>query len=409
MDTLLDRAVARLDRLPLFSRADYASLNADVARSGTDLVRHALVYGCAENRQVLRRGRLARVWGETCRRASHAPAMGGGATASLPSSASIFVSSWSGPATKALAHGLVRDLTSRGVAGRLETERSVPDVIPDAAIVVAPHEFFRLGLGPAWRKTALARSALMLNTALPSSDDFIGALPCLLGSLGVLDLSPQMVDIFARADIPTALIRPSLPLKDVWLEAGDEENPLIHALPVEAREPGVAAQDPRPIDISFLGSHTAWRGECLARIAPELTRYRTVFRLHSSVPDLSERRALDRADFRLSGHIAARSKLTLQLAGFEIPSLDWLATFRSMAAGAVVVTDCATPHPEFRSGTHFFHEDSRHLPDLVRWLLDDAEGRAAAEAARSMNQTILADHASGTNWTAQAAVLWGMP
>lgn len=404
METLLDQTVARLSRLPFFSPTDYASLNSDVAQSGMDLARHALLYGCAEKRQLFIRDRLARAWGEArVRKSTAQPAVG---AAKLPAAATVLVSSWSAPAIRDIADCLVRDLAFQGVATTLETERSMPEVVSDRTIVVAPHEFFRLGLGSAWRRTALARSALMLNTASLASDDFTSALPYLLASRGVLDLSPQMVDIFIQADVPALQIRPSIASRYTWLKAEDEEHPLVHALPVEARKARIAAKDPRPIDVSFAGARTAWRSECLARIAPELTGLRTVFRLESSVAELIERKVLERAWFRITGHIAARSKLALQLAGPDVPSLDWLATFQSMAAGAVVVTDCATLHREFRSGVHLFQEDSRHLPDLIRWLLSDTEGRAAAETARSANQSTLSDPASGTTWIAQAARLW---
>ena len=406
MTTLLDRATARLARLPIFSPADYAVLNPDLVQSGADIARHALLHGCAERRQVFKRDRVARAWGEALLRTSRAAAASDASVASLLPSVTVFVSSWSSPAIHELAQWVARDLRAQGSATAVETERALLDAAPNAAIVVAPQEFFRLGFGPAWRSTALARSALMLNTTTPGSDEFTSAVPYLLAGRGTLDLSPQVVDIFAQADMPAVQVRPTIPFRERWLKPEDAEHPLVLALPEEARQLQVAMADLRPIDVSFIGGETAWRGVCLTRIAPELMTYRTFFQTPSSAADPIERGVLDRAQFRVAGHVAARSRLVLQLNGSEVPSLDWLATFQAMAAGAVVVTDRATPHPEFTAGVHLFADDSRHLPDLIAWLLDDADGRAAAEAARSTCQAVLRDASGPQAWTRRAAALW---
>ncbi|MCW6511427.1 hypothetical protein [Lichenifustis flavocetrariae] len=411
MKALLDQAVSRLVRLPVFSASDYAALNADVAQAGMNLAEHALLYGCAERRQIFRRDQLARSWGEAIARTSQSPASAGAEqpAADLPQSVSVFVSSWSEPAIGDLAKCLVQDLTHQGATATIETERTIPGSELGAAIVVAPHDFFRLGFGPAWRKTALPRSALMLNTASLASDAFAAALPYLLASRGVLDLSPQIADIIAQAGIPALQIRPRMPPRDRWLEDRDADHPLVRALPAEARRPELVATDSRPIDVSFVGRHTPTRSAFLARITPELRNYKTFFQLQLAAAELIDQLILTRAHYRFAGHLAARSKIALHVAEDEFDSLDWQMTFQAMAGGAVVVTDTCPPHGEFKAGVHLFQDDSRHLPDVIRWLLEDPDGRAAADAAQAASQGLLADFQAAAPWPSRAAALWATP
>lgn len=402
---LLAAATGRLAALPLFSAADYAELNPDVAQAGMDPAEHALLHGCVEGRPVFRRDRVARTLGEAIARTSCATPPSVAARAPrLPAAVSVFVSSASGPAAADLAACLAADLARAGAAAVVETERSLRVDAAAAAIVVAPHEFFRLGLGPGWRGTALPRTALMVNTAPLLSAGFVSGLPFLLASRGVLDLSPQVVDIVGRAGLPARLVRPCTPIRDRWLAARDAGHPLVEALPAGARHPALNPGDPRPIDLCFTGARTPRRDRAFARMAAEFTDLATFVHFPSCPPSPAAQVRATRAPWRFAGHLAARSKVALSVGADEQPDPDWWPMFQAMAAGAVVASDHAPPHPDLRVGTHLFSDDLRHLPDLVRWLLEDDGGRAAATAAQAAARALVSDPAN--SWTADAAALW---
>jgi hypothetical protein len=44
--------------------------------------------------------------------------------------------------------------------------------------------------------------------------------------------------------------------------------------------------------------------------------------------------------------------------------------------GACVVSDPSLPNPYFRVGEHFLEENIRHMPELLRWLLETRDGHA---------------------------------
>jgi hypothetical protein len=64
-----------------------------------------------------------------------------------------------------------------------------------------------------------------------------------------------------------------------------------------------------------------------------------------------------------------------------------------------VVSDPSFPDPIFNSGKHFLEESTRHLPDLLRWLLDSSEGR------EKMSEVATAGHSRAISSTARASVL----
>jgi len=68
---------------------------------------------------------------------------------------------------------------------------------------------------------------------------------------------------------------------------------------------------------------------------------------------------------------------------------DWLGYFewsrivlQGIWQGACVVSDPGLPDPTFLAGTHYIAEDSRHIGELIRWLLETEDGRAMLETVR---------------------------
>jgi hypothetical protein len=68
---------------------------------------------------------------------------------------------------------------------------------------------------------------------------------------------------------------------------------------------------------------------------------------------------------------------------------DWLGYFewsrvvlQGIWQGACVVSDPGLPDPTFEAGVHFLAEDTRHMRELIEWLLGSEDGRAKLDATR---------------------------
>ena len=64
-----------------------------------------------------------------------------------------------------------------------------------------------------------------------------------------------------------------------------------------------------------------------------------------------------------------------------------------------MVSDPSLPDPVFSAGRYFLEENSRHLPELIRWLLGTVEGRA------KMDEVAAAGYDHARSPAARAAML----
>jgi len=69
---------------------------------------------------------------------------------------------------------------------------------------------------------------------------------------------------------------------------------------------------------------------------------------------------------------------------------DWLGYFewsrmvlQGFWQGACVVSDPCLSHPIFKPGTHYLEESTRHISELIRWLLETREGQEELNRIRS--------------------------
>ena len=388
-----DATIDRLVGLPFFSEADYRDLNPDVARAGIPAAEHALRYALAEGRPMFRRERLASAWGEAI------TATGRGAPAVPPDSVArtretsdgvtavtIRVSSRSDPAEVALAASLAEALAASAFGVTLVDETADPSGEAEFSIVVAPHVFFDEGLGRVWSGDALVERSLMFNTVPIHSLELRRALPYLLRGRGVLDASAQVAHMFGGAGMSAFHVRLASPIRERWLVDGDDDDPLVRAMPAAGRGAAfdAAAWEGRPLDLSFFCRHSTRRSAILRRHAETFAARPCFLYMAHRSPDPLEEAVAGRRSFRIAGHVSARSRITLLLAEDEFPHFDWQRCIaHAMASGSVVVSDTGCPHPDFQAGTHLFQDDLRHLADLSRWLLDEPDGRQAARDARA--------------------------
>ncbi|MDH6590970.1 hypothetical protein M2165_000859 [Variovorax sp. TBS-050B] len=307
---------------------------------------------------------------------------------------SIYVSSLGNIFMKEIAEDLAADLRSAGVKVALLDERAESRAEMSLGIVVAPHEFFILGQGPRWMEGSFVANSFMLNTEQLQTPWFARALPALLMSRGILDLSPQVSCLLAQAGLPALHFEPSSKVQAYALDEADVDHPLFKSLPAQARNRDSRAPDwsARPISVSFFGSESARRDAFFARNAGFFARIPSFiyYRRASRGPIRAE--AENQSLTRLAGHVAGQSKISLNIHRDEFPYFEWHRMVRQgMASGALVVTDPCLPHPEFKPGQHFFQEDARHLPALLDWLMFDVDGQVESMRVRE-NAAALLSH-----------------
>jgi hypothetical protein len=396
--TTLQRAISRLQQLPLFDETDYIAMNSDIKASvkayKVDPAGHALTYGVPEGRHVFKTIRIAKVLGDFVRRPMPAPA-------ELPEvpllpQIGVYFNSSGNVFLKELAQELVDSIKFLGLDARLLDEKTDPKKILPLSIIVAPHEFFHLGEGKKWIDDRIVSRSFMYNTEQPQTIWFERAIPFILASKGVVDICLQIADIFAESGLPAIHFNPNATAPKGFLHAADKQHSLYKILPEKARKaPNIQAPfAQRPIDVCFFGTASRSREVFFAKNARFLSDYQAFLYYRKFMGPLKAD-GRDGILSRIGGHVTAHSKIALNIHRDELGFFEWHRLVKQgMVGGAVVVTEPCLPHPVFKPGTHFLEESARHIPDLIEWLIKTKEGGEKAAAIQAANATITdASHA----------------
>jgi hypothetical protein len=397
--SLVKRTARRLAATTLFSERDYNETHPNAAAShGFDACVHALCHAAPMGGSLFKPEQVARSLALASVSSVNQPVSDGTAVSSFQDraeafkkqypDASIYVSSLGNTFMKEIAEDLALDLRRIGMDISIRDENSDMSSMLPLSIVVAPHEFFTLGAGKDWMRDSVVSSSFVYNTEQLHTPWFAKALPAILASLGVFDISPQAARLFEEADMPAMHLEPGAVLQTRWLEEVDLDHPLFDALPVEAKglvfNPDAWAE--RPIDVSFFGSESARRESFFGRNASTFAKLSSFIyyrrQWHGPILDHTEGRSLT----RIAGHVSGYSKISLNIHRDEFPYFEWHRMVRQgMGSGSLVVTDPCLPHPHLKPGEHFFQEEARHIPNLLEWLIFDADGQS--EARRVLKNT----------------------
>jgi hypothetical protein len=227
----------------------------------------------------------------------------------------------------------------------------------------------------------------------------------------VIDIAPQVADIFSACGMPAAFFNPNVRPVTRWLEPGDLTHPLVRVLPKAARRVEIkpAKFADRHIEIAFFGTESEHREKFFAKNARQLAAYEA-FLYYRKVESPLLAKGSHAALSRLAGHVAAHSKLMLNIHRDSNGFFEWHRIAKlGMVSGAVVVSEPCLPHPVFKPGVHYLEESGRHILNLMEWLLHDEDGQRHAQkiqnnankavrdadyAARNVNALLwfLADH-----------------
>jgi hypothetical protein len=388
------RSVQRLQRFPAFRLEDYLALNPDVARGRVKPAFHALFLGACEGRPLFRPETLARTLGEQQRRglALAAPRAFAGRPAGLR--VGLYASSQGNVFMREILSDLAASLAAVGTAVEVGDETAPIERRPPLSIFVAPHEFFILGAGRRWIREDVIARAVMLNTEQVQTRWFALALPFLLAARGVIDLCAQMRDLLAAAGVPALHLTMAPPLAPAVLAREDRDHALFRALPEDARADPQATTPlaERPIDIAFFGAASRHRDAFFARHAAFFADYETFFYCRRVERGPIRADGAESGLARLAQHVGGHAKIVLNLHRDEYGYFEWHRIVRlGLCTGSVVVSEPCLPHPLIRAGEHYFEASARQMPNLIEWLLQSDDGRAAAQAMQASARRLLAE------------------
>ena len=159
-----------------------------------------------------------------------------------------------------------------------------------------------------------------------------------------------------------------------------------HGLVVEHLQLGYTArwdrrlhpEDPREVDVLFMGCATKRRNDALAAYADILWPYRNLMLLSDNSQPNSKPSASFMAD-REKLDLLARSRVVLNVHQGEAPYFEWLRATQAIACGCVIVSEHSLELNPLRPGEHLLTGGIESLGWLVERLLDDEDERGRLE------------------------------
>lgn len=386
-------ARARLIRSGLFDKDVYLGLHQDLRDAGVDALDHFLKHGIKEGRHFTSSELVARLLAEhSTEKVLHALGAEQTHLKLTPVSArslrvGVFYNTSGNFFMKEIAELLKVGLVASGCGAHLRTDEHSLDEDFDIRIFVAPHEYFFLGAGERWLPFVGHETTALYNVEQPQTQWFCRTFDLLLKSSLVIDINPQTTALLRRAGCNAVYFCPGYleghelfaPVQDV----SDLEIFRGYSFATEAYDwKKLDLITDRPIDVAFVGSSSPRRDKILARLLglSDLYRFFLVYTKQSAPLVSGKYRTTSTHVNRALGQ---RSKIVLNI------HRDWMGYFewsrlvlQGIWQGACVVTEPCLDNPDFIAGEDFLEDDSRHLGELVRWLLSTKDGRQRMEVVR---------------------------
>jgi hypothetical protein len=157
----------------------------------------------------------------------------------------------------------------------------------------------------------------------------------------------------------------------------------------------------RPIDILFVATGCDRRVSAIESLRGLTDKYRFFCGYTHQTSPLNDANFQTRSvGVRNAEALAQRSKIVLNIHRDWIGYFEWpRMVFQGFCQGACVVSDPCFVDPVFTSGVHFLEEATRHLPELLEWLLGAPDGQT------KMSEIAAAGHRRAASPAARAAML----
>jgi hypothetical protein len=411
-----------LERLGLFDPAAYLELNPDLRAARVDPWAHFLRDGFGQGRPFTTSGlvasalsrlapdiqnsllevneRLSSDSGEEQIRTAAQPLVTSGCKVA------VYCNSFGNFFMQEIANLVYWQMRALGIDCHLRTEESNLNERFDIRIFVAPHEFFWLGRGPMWANLAGSSSSVLYNVEQAQTKWFCRGIPYLTQAPLVLDIN------FQTAVLCRSFGCNSIHYSPPYLPACRYTVPELDASHIEhlrgykfsrssfdwTQQPGLAE---RPIDILFVGTGSERRLKAFERLRELTDKYRflCIYTHHTS--PLNDANSQTRSvGVRKAEALAQRSKIVLNVHQDWIGYFEWpRMVLQGFWQGACVVSDPCFADPVFVSGEHYLDEATRHLPELLDWLLGASDGQS------KMSEIAAAGYRRAISPMARAAML----
>lgn len=225
-------------------------------------------------------------------------------------------------------------------------------------VVVAPHEFDALVLGPnatVQHRRSVASRVYVLNTEQPGSTWFNRALRFARHSRGVFDINRQAVREFRRRGVPVAY------------------TPLGYAPSLE-HDCGAELSNEKPIDIVFLGHQSERRNRFFSQYAEFFTRYNCRIILSDVA---SSRLVTDTHCYSGSERckLLRSAKILINVHAFERSYFESHRILNAMANSCLVVSETSEHSDPFVDGQHIVLADLGQITEKCDRYLKSPEER----------------------------------
>ena len=380
----------------LFDRDAYLRAYPDVAKSGLDPIHHFVRVGIHAGRQFTSQETIARLWREVLRAGTN-ETVPTPLTDAARYRVALYVNSLGNFFMREIAQVLKAGFADACVQAEIRDESGHPQRDITHHIVIAPHEFFTLGEGRRWATDEFVSRAILFSTEQIQTQWFARSLVFLMRAKAVADMNEQTAAILRKAGVRAVTVQPghSTAFKPFDGHQAATGSQVFDAMPSAARSYDGASQRiaDRPLDVLFLGSHSARREKWLASYAAKFADLNTfIYYSRNARPLQPEHNPM--ASSEITAGLLQRSKILLNLHRDDYTYFEWWRLMQAFWHKTVVVSEPCFPHPLYKPGLHYFEEAPRHIHHLTEWLARSPEGQAKAEEVRERAHRELTLHSS---------------
>ncbi|MDG6095751.1 hypothetical protein LOC54_11785 [Acetobacter sp. AN02] len=390
----IEKIVSNINKIPFFSCEDYEEMNSDTKGGSVSSDIHAVIYGIPEGRRIFSPKKIAETFGILAKEKLNYIISNKKITNNKNLSEivfPVFYHSKGNTFIREIAEDFSEYMRSSGFKSIVVTEEYEPNNSSELYIFCAPHEFFFLNGSEKWKEESIISSSIMLNTEQPQTDWFNRGVIYLFLSLAIIDFSYQTYEIFKNMGIRSFHFDPIVSTDPIEIEEEYRKSNLFKILPEKAKKSGVSYKKflDRSIDVSFFGNDSRKRDKFLSKNALYLSEKNCFIYYRKNqgpIPGKDPYKILS----KIPSYVADNSKISINIHRDEDPYFEWHRIVKQgLSRGSIVVSEECLPHPLYKEGVNFLVETSRHMPNLIEWLLNSEDGHKKANEIQEENFKML--------------------
>jgi hypothetical protein len=293
----------------------------------------------------------------------------------------------------------IRDLIASGLAELghqvlIEDERDEFRSDVRWRVIIAPHEYFYLGLGDELRSKPWPGNVVLVSTEQPSTPWFKLAWECLSRASAVWDIDHNTASHLRQRGLscdylPLGFVPGHATFSKVSRIAEHYGSCFLS----ESVRGTTLAGGPlrrRPLDVFFIGGNTPRRERFLSRAAPALADYKSYLHIFDTKGPLIQGKNTYMDAATVIG-LSQRSKVLLNIHRGDDAYFEWQRiVLQGLWQKTLVVTERCSQAPPFRAGIDFVESPTDQISRVLRYYLSDPRGQEEAqEIATSGYETLV--------------------